>query len=122
MEPRHLRLLEEGVAAIGLRLDREQLSLLARHVELLLRWNKSINLTAITEPAEVVEKHVIDSLALAPLVPAGTLLDAGTGAGAGATVNFPLPAGATGDVYLDAIDNVVQGDSSSSVVVHVIVC
>ena len=81
MEPQHLRLLEEGAAAIGLRLDREQVSLLARHVDLLLRWNKSINLTSITDPAEVVEKHVIDSLALAPLVPTGTLLDAGSGAG-----------------------------------------
>jgi len=80
VEPQHLRLLEEGAAAIGLRLDREQVSLLSRHVDLLLRWNKSINLTSITDPAEVVEKHVIDSLALAPLVPAGTLLDAGTGA------------------------------------------
>jgi 16S rRNA (guanine527-N7)-methyltransferase len=81
VEPQHLRLLEEGAAAIGLRLDREQLALLSRHVDLLLRWNRSINLTSITDPAEVVEKHVIDSLALAPLVPAGTLLDAGTGAG-----------------------------------------
>jgi len=81
VEPQHLRLLEEGAAAIGLRLDREQVALLLRHVDLLLRWNRSINLTSITDPAEVVEKHVIDSLALAPLVPAGTLLDAGTGAG-----------------------------------------
>jgi 16S rRNA (guanine527-N7)-methyltransferase len=81
VEPRHLLLLEEGAAAIGLRLDREQIALLSQHVDLLLRWNKSINLTSITDPAEVVEKHVIDSLALAPLVPAGALLDAGTGAG-----------------------------------------
>ena len=44
-----------------------------------------------------------------PLYPGtGRLTDAGTGAGAGATVNFPLPAGATGDVYLDAIDTVVE--------------
>ena len=43
-----------------------------------------------------------------PLYPGtGRLTDSGTGAGAGATVNFPLPAGATGDVYLDAIDSVV---------------
>jgi 16S rRNA (guanine527-N7)-methyltransferase len=81
VDPQHLRLLEEGAAAIGLRLGRDQVALLSRHVDLLLRWNKSINLTSIVEPAEVVEKHVIDSLALAPLVPAGTLLDAGSGAG-----------------------------------------
>jgi acetoin utilization deacetylase AcuC-like enzyme len=43
-----------------------------------------------------------------PLYPGtGRLHDVGTGAGAGATVNFPLPGGATGDVYLDAIDEVV---------------
>lgn len=81
VEPQHLRLIEEGAGAIGLRLDRDQVGLLGRHVDLLLRWNRSINLTAITDPAEVVEKHVVDSLALAPLLPGGTLLDAGTGAG-----------------------------------------
>jgi acetoin utilization deacetylase AcuC-like enzyme len=43
-----------------------------------------------------------------PLYPGtGALDERGGGAGAGTTVNFPLPAGATGDVYLDAIDTVV---------------
>ena len=43
-----------------------------------------------------------------PLYPGtGRLDDVGTGAGVGTTVNFPLPAGATGDIYLDAIDTVV---------------
>jgi acetoin utilization deacetylase AcuC-like enzyme len=43
-----------------------------------------------------------------PLYPGtGRLHDVGAGAGAGATVNFPLPGGATGDVYLGAIDEVV---------------
>ncbi len=44
-----------------------------------------------------------------PLYPGtGRLTDAGEGSGVGTTVNFPLPAGATGDVYLDAIDSVVE--------------
>src|SRR5712692_4352137 len=64
-----------------LRLDPEQLKLLGRHVDLLLKWNKSINLTAITDPDEVLEKHVLDSLAVVGVLPAGSLLDAGTGAG-----------------------------------------
>jgi 16S rRNA (guanine527-N7)-methyltransferase len=81
VDPAHLKLLEDGAGTMGLRLGRDQLALLARHVDLLLRWNKSINLTSITDPAEVVEKHVLDSLAIAPLAPAGTLLDAGTGPG-----------------------------------------
>ena len=81
MDKNHLQLLEEGAATIGLRLDAEQVRLLGRHVDLLLKWNKSINLTAITDPTEVVEKHVLDSLAVVPLVPSGSLLDAGTGGG-----------------------------------------
>lgn len=81
MDKVRLQQLEEGAAIIGLRLDAEQLRLLARHADLLLKWNKSINLTAITDPSEVVEKHVLDSLAVVPFVPSGTLLDAGSGAG-----------------------------------------
>lgn len=50
--------------------------------EELLRWNRSRNLTAITKWAEVVEKHLVDSLLLLPHVPAtGRLLDIGSGAG-----------------------------------------
>jgi acetoin utilization deacetylase AcuC-like enzyme len=44
-----------------------------------------------------------------PLYPGtGRIDDVGTGAGAGTTCNFPLPAGATGDVYLRAFDEVVE--------------
>jgi 16S rRNA (guanine527-N7)-methyltransferase len=76
-----LRKIEEGAAMMRLRLDAEQIRLLGRHVDLMLKWNKSINLTAITDPDEVVEKHVLDSLALVGVLPSGSLLDAGTGAG-----------------------------------------
>jgi 16S rRNA (guanine527-N7)-methyltransferase len=65
----HLKKIEDGAATMGLRLSPEQLKLLGRHVDLLLKWNKTINLTAITDPDEVVEKHVLDSLALAPVLP-----------------------------------------------------
>lgn len=48
----------------------------------LLRWNDKVNLTAITRPAEVVEKHLLDSLAVVEEVRgAATLLDLGAGAG-----------------------------------------
>jgi len=76
-----LKAIEQGAAVMGLRLSAEQLKLLGRHVDLLLKWNKSINLTAITDPAEIAEKHVLDSLALAPVLPQGSLLDAGSGGG-----------------------------------------
>lgn len=76
-----LKSIGEGAGAMGLRLSPGQLKLLGRHVDLLLKWNKSINLTSITDPAEVVEKHVLDSLALVPVLPSGSLLDAGSGGG-----------------------------------------
>lgn len=48
----------------------------------LLRWNRTHNLTAITDPAEVYEKHLVDSLTLLPLLgQARRLLDLGSGAG-----------------------------------------
>ncbi|TLM66604.1 MAG: 16S rRNA (guanine(527)-N(7))-methyltransferase RsmG [Deltaproteobacteria bacterium] len=48
----------------------------------LLRWNRTHNLTAITDPLEVREKHLLDSLTLLPLLgPARRLLDLGSGAG-----------------------------------------
>src|SRR5688572_25375968 len=48
----------------------------------LLEWNAKVNLTAITEHAEVLEKHFLDSLAVLPEVEgAASLLDLGAGAG-----------------------------------------
>jgi 16S rRNA (guanine527-N7)-methyltransferase len=76
-----LRKIEAGAREMGIALSPDRLKLLGRHVDLLLKWNKSINLTAITDPDEVAEKHVLDSLAVAPVLPSGSLLDVGTGAG-----------------------------------------
>ena len=81
MDAARLKRIAEGAAQMGLTLSPEQLKLLGRHVDLLLKWNKSINLTSITDPDEVVEKHVLDSLAVVPVLPSGSLLDAGTGGG-----------------------------------------
>jgi len=81
LESALLKKIGEGAATMGVRLSPEQLKLLGRHVDLLLKWNKSINLTAITDPDEVAEKHVLDSLAVVPVLPSGSLLDAGTGGG-----------------------------------------
>jgi 16S rRNA (guanine527-N7)-methyltransferase len=48
----------------------------------LIRWNAKVNLTAITAPEEVLEKHFLDSLAVLPEVEgAASLLDLGAGAG-----------------------------------------
>ena len=82
MSPAFEEALARGVAALGLPVDSEARGLLARFAERLLAWNAKVNLTAATDPAELAEKHFVDSLALLPLLgPARTLLDVGSGAG-----------------------------------------
>jgi len=74
--------LEEGLASLGLALDGPARARLRGFAERLLRWNARVNLTSITAPAEVAEKHLVDSLLVLPAVAgARTLLDVGAGAG-----------------------------------------
>jgi 16S rRNA (guanine527-N7)-methyltransferase len=74
--------LRRGLDALGLAVPPEALLLLERYADRLLAWNRKVNLTAITAPAEVAEKHLVDSLLLLPqLSAARTLLDVGAGAG-----------------------------------------
>ena len=51
---------------MGIKVTAEQSDKFQRYMELLLEWNEKLNLTAITEPGEIVEKHFIDSLTLLP--------------------------------------------------------
>jgi 16S rRNA (guanine527-N7)-methyltransferase len=75
--------LDAGLPALDL--DPALAEPLARYLELLLRWNAAYNLTAIRDPGEMVTKHVLDSLAMAPWLGASaaipTLADLGTGPG-----------------------------------------
>jgi 16S rRNA (guanine527-N7)-methyltransferase len=74
--------LRRGLDAFGIALAPEGLALLARYADRLLAWNRKVNLTSITAPVEVAEKHLVDSLRLLPhLSGARTLLDVGSGAG-----------------------------------------
>lgn len=56
-------------------------SQIAQYIELLLKWNKAYNLTAITDPAEISSKHIADSLAISPYLMGECIIDIGTGAG-----------------------------------------
>lgn len=64
-----------------------------RYLSKLLEWNQRINLTAVTDPGDVVRKHFADSLALVPHVAtSASLVDVGTGAGfPGAVVALVRP-------------------------------
>lgn len=75
--------LDHGLAALGL--EAALAEPLAHYLGLLLRWNAAYNLTAIRDAREMVTKHLLDSLAMAPYVGPGagidTLADLGTGPG-----------------------------------------
>ena len=73
--------LEAGLAKLGLSLAPGQLAALATFVAELADWNTRMNLTAITDPAEVVDKHLLDSLAVLPHVKGLAVADVGSGAG-----------------------------------------
>ena len=60
----------------------KQISMFYDYMNLLLEWNEKINLTAITEPKDVIVKHFIDSILAAQFVKAeSAIIDVGTGAG-----------------------------------------
>jgi 16S rRNA (guanine527-N7)-methyltransferase len=74
--------LNQGLAAMQLSLPDGVPEKLIDYVGLLNHWNKAFNLTAIRDPAEMVSKHLLDSLTVLPyLGEAGSLIDVGTGAG-----------------------------------------
>lgn len=74
----------EKFRAAGLELDEKQLFQLETLTDFMLEYNQKVNLTRITEPSEIIEKHYIDSILPLTMVeiPRGTLCaDIGTGAG-----------------------------------------
>ena len=79
--------LAEGATALGLNLAAAQHAQLLAYLDLLAKWNKVYNLTAVRDPAEMLTHHLLDSLAvIAPLVRhtqggAARVLDVGSGGG-----------------------------------------
>ena len=74
-------MLFDAAENIGISLSERQNQLLLDYLELLIKWNKAYNLTAIRDPKEMLIKHLIDSLSIAPYVVGNTLADIGTGPG-----------------------------------------
>lgn len=77
-------LIEEKMREIHVELDERQLNQFYRFYEMLVEWNKVMNLTGITEYGEIVEKHFVDSLSIVKVLDlngVGKILDVGTGAG-----------------------------------------
>ncbi len=73
--------LDEGLSDMGLELSEEQRQRLMRFLTLLMRWNRTYNLTAVRDPLEAVTRHLLDSLAVLPYLAGSPVLDLGTGPG-----------------------------------------
>lgn len=73
--------LESGLKALGLSATEQQIQQWLGFLGLLLKWNRAYNLTALKDPLEMVDRHLIDSLSVAPYLQSKHLIDVGTGPG-----------------------------------------
>ncbi|MEA1967190.1 MAG: 16S rRNA (guanine(527)-N(7))-methyltransferase RsmG [Thermodesulfobacteriota bacterium] len=76
------KIVKKGACELGIKLDASQLELMALHGSELVKWNKKINITSITDPFETAVRHFIDSVAMANHIPDNMrVLDIGSGGG-----------------------------------------
>jgi len=77
-------IVHSAVAQAGLGgIDQPEMDQLAAYTDLLMRWNERMNLTAIRDVAGILQRHIVECVAAAQVLPPGiaTLLDYGSGAG-----------------------------------------
>lgn len=79
-----IQLLKQGASEIGVELTDTQVNQFIKYMEMLIEWNKNVNLTAITDREDIIKKHFLDCLSAATMEAFkkdGSLIDIGTGAG-----------------------------------------
>lgn len=79
--PSFIEKIQQSLNKAGLQVSEHQLTQFEQYLLLLEKWNKTFNLTAITHRDEMLEKHLVDSLAVANYLTGEYFLDVGTGAG-----------------------------------------
>lgn len=76
------KILDDYSNKIGIILNKEQKENFFQYMNLLIKWNEKINLTAITNPEEIILKHFIDSITISKYINSNSYIaDIGTGAG-----------------------------------------
>ena len=96
---------EEGLKSLDIEMSDNQKKQFIQYYELLIEWNKVMNLTAITDLEDVIKKHFIDSLTIVKSIcPKNkTIIDVGTGAGfPGIPIKIAFPE--TNIVLLDSLN------------------
>lgn len=81
METPSITRLLQGCDQLGLPLDAQQSQQLVDYLGLLAKWNRAYNLTAIRDEAQMVTRHLLDSLAISGHITGKRLVDVGSGAG-----------------------------------------
>ena len=74
-------LLANGIAGMRLGVSQDMQDKLLAYLNLLQKWNKVYNITAVRDPLEMVTLHLLDSLSVLPYVNTKNLLDVGSGGG-----------------------------------------
>ena len=74
-------LLRNASQEMNLSLSGNQIDQLIAYADLLEKWNRAYNLTAIRDRREIFSRHLIESMSIAPFVSGRRRLDVGTGAG-----------------------------------------
>ena len=102
--------LRDGARALGVSLTEPQVAQLLDYVDLIGKWNKVYNLTAVRDPAEMIGQHLLDSLAVIQPLRRHTqgravrLLDVGSGAGLpGVVIAVCCP-----EIEVDCVDAVAK--------------
>ena len=70
-----------GAEKLDLDLSNPQIDALLGYLSLMHKWNKAYNLTSVRDPKEMLQKHILDSLAVAPYIHSKSYIDVGTGPG-----------------------------------------
>ena len=73
--------LSSATQKLGLSVSSAQIEQLVAYVDLLEKWNRTYNLTAIRSRREIFDRHLIESLSIAPFLSGQHRIDVGTGAG-----------------------------------------
>ena len=73
--------LNQLIKKSNLQLTDQQIDLLIDYITMLFKWNKAYNLTAVRNPHEMLVKHIMDSIIIAPYLNGTNFIDVGTGAG-----------------------------------------
>lgn len=77
----HRRRLEKGLSEMKIELPVEAASQLMEFLRMLVKWNRVYNLSAIKEAEQMIDLHLLDSLAILPFLHGQRCIDVGTGAG-----------------------------------------